>query len=547
MEKSIDQSDMILVMDDAQLQSLCSEDSSVQVLYRNGELDLDMDLMSLSSVCEQEGPPLEQRDDIRETKRIPETLKEILNFNDDVSLREAEEQMKSRENIDRNMETNIDKIKKMEANEQLTDVQLLEAALVAREKATEVREVAKQGKTTLKRAMEVVEVALPPFLTVCDKSYEKNDLSEEIDIESQQYEQCLAEKKRAAYDFDLGEQKGIEAQQHLNKCIELAKEDEKRIAEKRDMEIGEKRGEAFVEAKKLMDDIIKGELDEVHSCLGSCKSDVQNISRIQEEQNQRFEGATEVHKKHVKTMDMKLSVNKQQQDDLRKQLLKLEEQEKILKERRQFEIQVQNRAKELHESTTVQLKELHKSISNIQTCATTSLKVMELMKDGGSKLLTSAITAEEQYLGHLKDLDVEAKTRWRNAMATSAVECRMAVDIATLNIEQYKETYKAKKEDLNKAVQRQQRLHAEKVKKEMKEYKNEMKDFEKKKTTAEEELTKLMELIVVRDGQLLEMGRSVNSVDELYEWRRQEVHTTDDHPSIDFTESENEETEDEED
>ena len=91
--------------------------------------------------------------------------------------------MKSRENIDRNMETQIDKIKKMESNKQVTDVLLLEAAIVAREKATEVREVAKRGKTTLKRAMEVVEVALPPFLTVCDKSYEQNDLSEDIDTE----------------------------------------------------------------------------------------------------------------------------------------------------------------------------------------------------------------------------------------------------------------------------------------------------------------------------------------------------------------------------
>ena len=139
------------------------------------------------------------------------------------------------------------------------------------------------------------------------------------------------EKKRAAYDFDLGEQKGMEAQQHLNKCIELAKEDEKRIAEKRQQEIATGRGETFVEAKTLMDDIIRSELDEVQSCLGSCKSDLENIVKIQNEHNQRFEVATEGHKKQVKTMDMKISVNKQSQDDLRKQLLKLEEQEKKLK------------------------------------------------------------------------------------------------------------------------------------------------------------------------------------------------------------------------
>ena len=77
----------------------------------------------------------------------------------------------------------------------------------------------------------------------------------------------------------------------------------------------------------------------------------------------------------------------------------------------------------------------------------------------------------------------------------------------------------------------------------MKEYKNEMKEFEKKKTEAGVKLERLMELIVVVDEKLREMGRTVNTVDELYEWRKQEIQgSTDDHPSIDFTESENEET-----
>ena len=69
----------------------------------------------------------------------------------------------------------------------------------------------------------------------------------------------------------------------------------------------------------------------VHSCLGECKADLHHISTIQEEKNQRFKSATDEHIKQLKTMDVKLSVNKQQQDDLRQQLLKLEDQEKKLK------------------------------------------------------------------------------------------------------------------------------------------------------------------------------------------------------------------------
>ena len=84
------------------------------------------------------------------------------------------------------------------------------------EKAKEVRQVAKNGKTTLKRAMEIMEVALPPFLTACEKSYEKNDLTLEVGIEYEQYETCMSEKRRAGLDFDLGERKTVEASNHLS-------------------------------------------------------------------------------------------------------------------------------------------------------------------------------------------------------------------------------------------------------------------------------------------------------------------------------------------
>lgn len=139
-----------------------------------------------------------------------------------------------------------------------------------------------------------------------------------------------------------------------------------------------------------------------------------------------------------------------------------------------FEHQVQQQAKEWNERINEQLAELVTSISDIQGYAATSLKVMEIMKDAGDQLLSSSINAEEQYLDHLKDLDLEANTRWRNALATCAVECRLVIDNAATNVDEYKETYKGLKEDLNKAVQRQQRLNAERFKNQMKEYKDEL-------------------------------------------------------------------------
>lgn len=42
-------------------------------------------------------------------------------------------------------------------------------------------------------------------------------------------------------------------------------------------------------------------------------------------------------------------------------------------------------------------------------------------------------------MSHLKDLDLEAKTKWRNAMATSAVEKRLKLSNLVTNVEEYKE------------------------------------------------------------------------------------------------------------
>jgi len=274
------------------------------------------DLSSITQVCAKDGPPLEQRDDIVETKGIPNRLKEILNFNDEVKLHEVEEQMKARKNIDRDMENNIEQIKKLKDCNKLEDAQLLKVASVALEKLTEVREVAKQGKTTLKRAMEITEVALPPFLLSCDKSYEQNDLSEEVEKESEKYEQCLSEKRKAALDFELGAQKVVESRQHLNKCIDLSKEDVDRISDKQRIEVEEGRVKDFLDAKKEMEDIVKSELDDVHSCLKSCKSDLRSIEDIQREQMERFTNASKNYEKCAKSMDTKLDINRQNQDAL---------------------------------------------------------------------------------------------------------------------------------------------------------------------------------------------------------------------------------------
>ena len=63
----------------------------------------------------------------------------------------------------------------------------------------------------------------------------------------------------------------------IGKCIEISQEDERRLAEKHRIEIENDRGGNFTDAKKEMNDIIKSELDEVHSCLRSCNSDLNNI------------------------------------------------------------------------------------------------------------------------------------------------------------------------------------------------------------------------------------------------------------------------------
>jgi len=125
------------------------------------------------------------------------------------------------------------------------------------------------------------------------------------------YEQCFWEQKETAFDFELSEQKIAEFQDHLNKCIDLAKMDEVRISDKRNLEVKEGRSNKYIGATKELDEITKDGSDDVHTTLKACTDDLRNIEKIQREQAHKFEKSSRMFERFANIMDEKLITNKE--------------------------------------------------------------------------------------------------------------------------------------------------------------------------------------------------------------------------------------------
>lgn len=69
-----------------------------------------------------------------------------------------------------------------------------------------------------------------------------------------------------------------------------------------------------------------------------------HTEKFQVEQLQRYENATQDHKKRQDQLYQKISLNRTQQAELRKKLFKLEEDEKKMENEKTFQQEVQRRA-----------------------------------------------------------------------------------------------------------------------------------------------------------------------------------------------------------
>ena len=83
------------------------------------------------------------------------------------------------------------------------------------ENMSRARKEASDGKTTVKRAMEIIELALPIFVTAWSKSQEKVELNEEVMNALYAFEESRHAVSEAGLDIDLRTQKTEEFSNHL--------------------------------------------------------------------------------------------------------------------------------------------------------------------------------------------------------------------------------------------------------------------------------------------------------------------------------------------
>lgn len=81
----------------------------------------------------------------------------------------------------------------------------------------ETKTVAKDGETTLKRAMEIVQAAFPVFLSVWGKAQEEIKENEQIAEELTKFEEARYEVMMAGLDVEKRIEKSKEFKAHIGK------------------------------------------------------------------------------------------------------------------------------------------------------------------------------------------------------------------------------------------------------------------------------------------------------------------------------------------
>ena len=66
-----------------------------------------------------------------------------------------------------------------------------------------VRRLASEKKTTVKRALDILEITLPVFLLACELSQDDAKLSEEYAILQEEYEETKKEMDKSQTEFDM--------------------------------------------------------------------------------------------------------------------------------------------------------------------------------------------------------------------------------------------------------------------------------------------------------------------------------------------------------
>eukprot|EP00112_Aurelia_sp_Birch-Aquarium-sp1_P008330 Seg1914.9 transcript_id=Seg1914.9/GoldUCD/mRNA.D3Y31 product="hypothetical protein" protein_id=Seg1914.9/GoldUCD/D3Y31 len=142
-----------------------------------------------------------------------------------------------------------------------------------------VRLLADEKKTTVKRALDILELALPVFLRACELSQEQPKLSEEFNELQELYQKTMQEMLEHQKEFQMEERQAklAEGKVLLERSISTATEEREKISAGLAKESENGQLAQFTQAENDVELIIGAEMQELDAWLVSCRSDISSI------------------------------------------------------------------------------------------------------------------------------------------------------------------------------------------------------------------------------------------------------------------------------
>ncbi|XP_066917336.1 myosin heavy chain, clone 203-like [Clytia hemisphaerica] len=515
-------------MDDTVMVSPVKDDSSTRSTSHDSGFDIVPHMSdsfapppSIKTACRADGDRHEQRKDIKELKNLREVrMKKELVYFDNEKIPEIIERIQAKKNLDREIETEIKNLEDMIKNkDNVRREYLIAAAETALAKMKETKQIANDGDSTLKRAMEIVQSVFPAFLSIWEKSKECTTENDQVDYELMKFEEVRHEVRQAGLDVDLRIEKSNISKQHIDNAIKFAEADVEKITKLNKREVEENRMSQCHDSKTEIDAVVESEIDMVDTWITTCKADKEKLTEIEDEQEKRQKKATELYNQDIKIRNEHLDFNVKEIEELEEKLRIKKEEAENRRVELSFQKQVQLRSQKLHDDLMKEMKEHRAALEDIQAKANTARKVVEKMSICGEALVESAMKAEGEFLKELSNLEIQVIEKLRDALAHSAIELRIKVDNATKNIDDAKDNMKVLKEKWQKAAERQNKLQVERNKKEYNEYKAEAKREKTLLESSQKELELLTEKMGHLEIKLADSGVEFKTLDELHELR----------------------------
>jgi hypothetical protein len=273
---------------------------------------------------------------LEEIKNAPEMIVSMLTYGPEEDWELGMEKMKRRRFLEEDMEQIYKKIEAEthQTHKTTTSQELQEWAKSLASTVKSVRDEAEKGNTSLYQATELMKITEPSFLFVCKVMKNSFNLSKEGEKLLKDAEAQFRHAMKCRLDDDDDDSDPEELLQKcfetLKRSIEAAKADSAAF-EKWQVGKSFKQIEEDGDPKAEMEDIVTGEKNELEVMLGYCKSDLTKIGDHVKGLDLKTEEFKDRLKVEIEGHQVAIKSNKQEQEELRQRLRKLEEEETRMK------------------------------------------------------------------------------------------------------------------------------------------------------------------------------------------------------------------------